>query len=442
MNRSYHLFLLALVICAVSLEAGLSQPATVTTSKRGKTKLIVKDLLMTPSLADELLRTNLLVVLQSNALTQVALGPCVMKGKPNKKTGLVNFWTYKFHDKATKRSVQVTYATKKNKFSLRINKDIADDVAICAPGCVAVSNALKTVPGGTFLMGASNEYFIGDSKESPVHAVNVSTFLIQNHEVSNGDMCRVLQWALAQGKVNATATTLQNSQGDPKTLINLANYASDIKFLDGVFYAKDARDGFPCSVATWYGALAYANFLSEMEGLQPCINFTNWSCTFTRNGYRLPTEAEWEKAARGGLVTNVFPWPSVGGIWQDHLDGSKANYYLNGGLFNHEVALCCYFNGGQIPAGTDMANGYGLYDMAGNLDEWCWDWYKDTYYKDAGATAADTTGPAQDGSFFYKVVRGGRWGSQGHTLRCAARDDESPDSSAFRGVGFRCVRRP
>jgi len=213
MNRSYHMFLLALVICALSLDAGLSQPATVTTSKRGKTKLIVKDLLMTPSLADELMRTNLLVVLQSNAFTQVALGPCVMKGKPNKKTGLVNFWTYKFHDKATKRSVQVTYATKKNKFSFRINKDIADDVAICAPGCVAVSNALKTVPGGTVLMGASNEYFIGDSKESPVHAVNVSTFLIQNHEVSNGDMCRVLQWALAQGKVNATATTLQNSQG-------------------------------------------------------------------------------------------------------------------------------------------------------------------------------------------------------------------------------------
>jgi formylglycine-generating enzyme required for sulfatase activity len=442
MKRSFYGTVLALLLGAMVLEAGISQPATVVTSKRGKTKLIIKNLVMTPGLAAELARTNLLVILQSNAITQVVFGPCAMKGKPNKKTGIVPLWTYKLRDKATKLSAQVAYVTKKNKFTFCINRDTADDVVVSAPGCAAVSNALQTVPGGAFLMGASNEYFVGDSKESPVHAVNVSTFLIQSHEVSNGDMCRVLQWALSQGKVTASATTLQNSQGDPKTLINLANYACDIKFQDGVFYAMNGRDGFPCSVATWYGALAYANFLSEMEGLQPCINFTTWACVFTRNGYRLPTEAEWEKAARGGLVTNVFPWPSIGGAWQDHVDGSKANYYLSGGLFNFEVSPCGYFNGGQIPAGPDMANGYGLYDMAGNLDEWCWDWYKDTYYKDAGATAADTPGPVQDGSFHYKVVRGGRWGSQAHTLRCAARDDEGPTSSAFRGVGFRCVRRP
>ena len=167
----------------------------------------------------------------------------------------------------------------------------------------------------------------------------------------------------------------------------------------------------------WYGAAAYCNYKSIMEGLQPCVDFADWTLDITKSGYRLPTEAEWEKAARGGLVANWFPWASASGTYESNIDGGKANYFHSGGIFDHEVAVCGYFNNGQTPDGTDMINGYGLYDMAGNLEEWCWDWYEYSYYSASPAT--DPEG---------KVVRGGGLGN-------------AKMRSAFRGIGFRCVKR-
>ncbi len=421
--------------------AGISQPVF-PSSKKGKAKLKVKEVDMTPSLASELSYTNILVLVYSNAPAQVVLGPMIMEGKFNKKTGEAKGWKYKEKTKDPKFKLGAKVVAKKESFKLKVSDTLPDAVLIYVPGKAAVKNEMVTIPAGSFFMGSSNTYFFSDSMELPVHQVTISEFMIETFEVSNGQMCRVLQWAYDNNKLVASPTVLKNASGDQQTLINLANYASDIKFENGRFYAKDCRDGYPCSVATWYGALAYCNYKSEMEGLQPCVNFTDWSCDFSKTGYRLPTEAEWEKAARGGLTAQWYPWPGSGGNYEDHIDGSKANYFQSTGPYNSEVSVCGYYNGTQIPAGTDMANGYGLYDMAGNLEEWCWDWFKWEYYKDPSSTQADTTGPVQDGTLQYKVVRGGRWGDQKHFLRCAARNDVSPDSSAYRGVGFRCVRRP
>ena len=153
---------------------------------------------------------------------------------------------------------------------------------------------------------------------------------------------------------------------------------------------------------------------------------------FSQNGYRLPTEAEREKASRGGLTGHHYPWDSLEGTYDQHIDPSRANYGFNVG----STTPVGYYNGSQTPAGVDMANGYGLYDMAGNQYEWCWDRYSLTWYSDPGATVHDSSGPTNGSS---RVVRGGSYGVPSDELRCANRNG-GPPSDTVGSVGFRSAR--
>ena len=142
------------------------------------------------------------------------------------------------------------------------------------------------------------------------------------------------------------------------------------------------------------------------------------------------------------MTGHYYPWESYGGTDDDHIDGTKANYSGSGDPFG-DTSPVGYYDGNQLITGcegcetNDMANGYGIYDMAGNLYEWCWDWYQSDWYSQAEAVAKDTHGP--EGPLTSHVLRGGSYGTADTFLRCANRFGNSVDSSSY--YGFRCVRR-
>ena len=169
----------------------------------------------------------------------------------------------------------------------------------------------------------------------------------------------------------------------------------------------------PVNRVSWYDAVEYCNKRSEREGLTPAytINGNNVTWNKTANGYRLPTEAEWEYAARGGQKAgsyNIY-------AGSDNID-NVAWYISNSGGKTH-------------PIGQKQANELGIYDMTGNVWEWCWDWYGD--YPSGSVT--DPSGPS---SGEYRVLRGGSWDSYNHRCRAAARlwlgSVSSDNSNGFR----------
>jgi formylglycine-generating enzyme required for sulfatase activity len=204
----------------------------------------------------------------------------------------------------------------------------------------------------------------------------------------------------------------------------------------------------PAQTLDWYDAVKWCNARSRQAGLMP-VYYTDAGLTqtytggevtpyvnWTNSGYRLPTEAEWEKAARGGLVGQRFPWGNT-------VTESQANYLAATNIYPWDLGP---YNGNNTnfddgtqpytsPVGYFPANEYGLNDMAGNVQEWCWDWYTTPY---GLPTTNNPTGPA---SGTFRVLRGGYWNFTAYFVRCANRGHNIPSSTNI-NMGFRCVIKP
>ena len=236
------------------------------------------------------------------------------------------------------------------------------------------------VEAGSFQMGSTS----GDSDEEPVHRVTIGkAFYISKYEVT---------FEAYDAFCEATG---RSKPGD-------ANWG---------------RGRRPVIYVSWYDAVEYCNWLSRKEGLGPAYTGSGDSirCDFSADGYRLPTEAEWEFAARGGNRNRGFTYSG------SNTAGAAGWYNNNSYGKSHEV-------------GRKKANELGLYDMSGNVWGWCWDWYDKGYY--ASSPSTDPHGsPTGSG----RVYRGGCWVLNVRYLRAANRSFNTP-SYRDSYLGFRLVR--
>jgi formylglycine-generating enzyme required for sulfatase activity len=274
-------------------------------------------------------------------------------------------------------------------------------VRVTANDQVAPSG-MALIPAGSFTIGKCMDPNEGWSSELPLHTVYVSAIYMDKYDVTLTLWTNVYQWATNHG------------------------YSFD--------YAGSGKAAnHPVQTVDWYDCVKWCNARSEKEGKTPAYYtdaglsvryrsgqvaaYVNWS-----SGYRLPTEAEWEKAARGGASGQRFPWGNT-------ISESLANYYaypLSAGGYAYDVnptqGYNPTFNDGiypyTSPVGYFAPNGYGLYDMAGNVWQWCWDWYDGSWYSNVGATQSDTRGPASS-PYGDRVLRGGLWYSLANGSRCA-----------------------
>jgi len=238
------------------------------------------------------------------------------------------------------------------------------------------------IKGGTFFMGSPSEEAERDFDEI-LNQVTVSSFYMGKYEVTQSEYMKIMRK-------------------------NPSNFKGD---------------NLPVERVSWYEAIEYCNSLSRQEGLVPVYNIIGTDVTWDRNagGYRLPTEAEWEFACRAGTVTPF----STG----NNITTEQANYDGNYSYMNEFTGS---FPETTVPVGTFHENSFGLYDMHGNVFEWCWDWYGD-YSREV---KNDPQG-ALKGTF--RVIRGGSWINGGHALRSAFRGIYFPEDGNER-IGFRLAR--
>lgn len=259
----------------------------------------------------------------------------------------------------------------------------------------STGSELILISGGTFQMGSNK----GRDDEKPVHSVTVDSFYISKYPVTN----------------------------------------KEYKIFNPDHCGKWEDPDYPVETVSWYEAVEYCNWLSDRNGLKLCysgLEEDNIKMDRNKNGYRLPSEAEWEYACRAGTTTEYY--------WGDEMDGDYCWYKENS-----NKTVCS--------VGQKKPNAWGLYDMSGNVAEWCWDWYNKNYYSNSLSDNPTGPTPVLRNSFWnilyfflslfipyfkygsFRVVRGGSWDIDHDWCRSACRFDYEPGDRE-NSLGFRLCR--
>jgi formylglycine-generating enzyme required for sulfatase activity len=314
-----------------------------------------------------------------------------------------------------------------------------------------VPDDMVYIPDGEFDMG--DHFNEGYARELPVHTVYLDSFFMSKFEITNRQYCDYLNSAKDGGDIKVVNGIVYASSDGSNSYpyCDTYSYSSDsqIGYSGGVFNVRtkgerDMSDD-PMVRVSWYGATAYCNWRSQQEGYQALYDLSdpNWPCDFSKHGYRLPTEAEWEYAARGGNHNPYYRFP-----WGDTINHDYANYRANGDAYTYDTSpytSSTYhpdYNDGIIPytapVGSFSANGYGLYDMSGNVWAWCNDRFSGTYYQECFdiGIVDNPTGPVSGAS---RVLRCGGWSSIADICRVASRYSFPPPHLRGWSNGYRVV---
>jgi len=275
---------------------------------------------------------------------------------------------------------------------------------------------LVLVEGGTFQMGNpfSDITKKGDKDEKPVHSVTVSSFKIAKYEVTVAEYEEFIN-DKSFSEFSGLRYHKLPAKPDSAWLAEHPDTKNYWQLQGSTWWGW--VDQYPMQHVTWYDAIAYCNWLSEKSGLDACYyvndNF-GISCDFSKNGYRLPTEAEWEFAARGGNKSNGYRY-----------SGSNSSYDV---AWYDETS----FLRGPQKVGTKSPNELGIYDMSGNVWEWCYDFFG--YY-----SSSAQTDPIFETPTGYRVLRGGSWHYSGNYATITTRDGPEPGYTNYM-YGFRLAQ--
>ena len=394
----------------ISNAFGEIQSSSVTVTVQANTAPTISDIAAQSISADS--NTGAIVFTVGDALT--AASSLTLSGSSSNTT-LVPNASIVFGGSGASRTVTVTPASSQSgtaTITVTVSDGsltASDTFVLTVVNAPAAPTGFALIPSGSFTMGDAVDG--NESADAPTHTVTVSAFYMAKNLVTKADWDTVRTWAISNGY-------------------------SDLVPGEG------KASNHPVQTISWWDGVKYCNARSQQEGLTPVYTVSgavmktgttapvvNWAA----NGYRLPTEAEWEKAARGGLSGKRFPWG-------DTISHSQANYYANS-FFSYDSSGAvnsfhpAYATGSTpytSPVGSFAANGYGLYDMAGNVWQWCWDWYG-TY--DTG-TPTDPRGVSSGPG---RVGRGGSWDYYAYGCRVAGRFSYVP-SGTYDSIGFRVAR--